>query len=56
MVREWLMYTMKRPKRMTNVEYRKFVRYAKQFFINSKGRLYRQGKGSQHKLVVEKEH
>jgi hypothetical protein len=30
------------------------VSYARQFFIDNKGQLYRQGEDSEHKLVVDK--
>jgi hypothetical protein len=37
-------------------EYRNFMRYATGFFLDKKGRLFRKGANSEHKLVVEKEH
>lgn len=56
LVREWLKDPMKRPSGFPNKKYKRFMRYARQFFLDSKGRLYRRGENSQHKLVVDKDH
>ncbi len=56
LVKEWLKDTTKRPAGFPNKKYRRFIKFAKQFFVDSKDRLYKRGVDSQHKLVVEKDH
>ena len=45
-----------RPEGMDDHAYRNFMQYARQFFVDKKGRLFRKGPDSTHKLVVGKEH
>lgn len=57
LVKEYLANPNGRPIRnMKNSEFKKFRRWASNFFLDDKGRLYRRGEGSMHKLVVDKEH
>jgi hypothetical protein len=55
-VKQWLLDPMKRPEGMTNKKYKQFIRYATQFFVDRRGRLYRKGSEGAHKLVISKEH
>jgi hypothetical protein len=54
---KWLQDPTKDPDHChTPAELKKFKRWAANFFLDKKGRLYRRGAGSMHKLVVEEEH
>ena len=54
---KWLKDPTKDPDHCrTPAEIKKFKRWASKFFLDKRGRLYRRGAGSMHKLVVEKEH
>lgn len=55
LIKEWLQRPFVKPADMDEHGYRKLVRMATHFFTDMKGRLYRRGLGSAHKLVVEKE-
>jgi hypothetical protein len=39
-----------------DARYRRFIRYASQFFISKEGKLYKRGIGGMHLLVAKKEH
>ena len=54
LVKEWLRRPFVKPASMDEHEYRKLARAATHFFMDNKGRLYRHGLDSAHKLVVEK--
>ena len=56
LVKQWLLDPMKRPGDMSDKQYKNFIRYATQFFVDKKGRLYRKGPDAAHKLVISKEH
>ena len=53
LVREWLKDPLTHPEGMDNKEYLHFIRYARQFFVDKEGRLYKRGVDSMHKLVIE---
>jgi hypothetical protein len=55
LVRVWMKDTLVRPEGMSNKQYTSFMRFAVQFYIDKKGRMYRKSKGGEHKLVVAKE-
>jgi Integrase zinc binding domain len=55
LVKRWLQEPFVKPAEIKEEEYKKFVRNARKFFVDEKGRLYRRGAESKHKLVVEKE-
>ena len=55
LVKRWLQKPFVRPTGMSDDEYKKFVRNARKFFVDNKGRLYRRGAESAHKLVIEKD-
>ena len=56
LVKRWLVNPWIRPEGMSDKEYRHFITYSRQFFLNKEGRLYKKGVNSMHKLVVQKEH
>jgi len=54
---EWLKDPKQDPKNCNSqTEIKKFKRWARKFFLDKKGRLYRRASNSTHKLVVNKEH
>jgi hypothetical protein len=53
LLKQWLQKPFVKPADMEEYEYRKLVRAATHFFTDQKGRLYRRGLDSAHKLVVE---
>ena len=54
---KWLKDPREDPEQCKSLtELKKFKRWARKFFLNKKGRLYRRASNSTHKLVVEKEH
>src|SRR6201996_5661749 len=57
MVKEWLKDTSVRPKGLEkDLVYKRFMKYARQFFLSEEGKLYKRGEESMHRLVVGKEH
>ena len=54
-LREWLKDPLKRPVGYDDSMMRKLIRTASHFFITLKGKLYKKGMDSAHKLVVNKE-
>ena len=55
LVKRWLQEPFIRPVGLSDDEYKKLVRKSKWFFVDEKGRLYKRGAESAHKLVVEKD-
>ena len=56
LIKEWLKDPSKRPKGMDDKVYRRFVRFAMNFFLDKEGCLYRKSVDSAHQLVVDKDH
>jgi len=54
LIRGWLKHPLQRPEGLTDKQYLLFTRFAKGFFVDKEGRLYRRSIDSCHKLVVEK--
>ena len=54
LIKQWLEKPFVKPVEMTNDEYKKLVRNAKNFFVDKEGRMYRRGVESAHRLVVDK--
>ena len=55
-LRKWFKDPMKRPEGYSHKEYGHLIRYSRHFFMDKKGRLYRRGPDSAHRLVAEKDH
>nr|GAT43392.1 predicted protein [Mycena chlorophos] len=55
MVREWLKDTLTRPAELEGdpLKFKRFLKFASAFFLSKDGKLYRRGKDSMHRLVVE---
>lgn len=55
-VRIWLKDPSRRPDGMSDRTYKRFMRYAAQYFLAKNGKMYRKNEDSQHQLVVDKEY
>lgn len=55
LLKRWLQRPFVKPAEVEELEYRRLVRAGTRFFTDNKGRLYRRGLESAHKLVVEKD-
>jgi hypothetical protein len=57
LMKGWLKDTLTRPKGFEDEsKYRRFLRFASRFIQSNEGKLYRRGKDSQKRMVVDKEH
>jgi hypothetical protein len=54
LLKTWFKDPLVRPKEMNCKQYKRFIKYSRQFFMHG-GKLYRRGEDSKHKLVVNKE-
>jgi len=54
-VKAWLENLFERPVGLTDKQYKAFMKKARKFFVDSKGRLYRKSTDARHKLVIDKE-
>lgn len=54
-VKTWLLNPFKRPEGFTNRQYLQFVRFARTFFVDPEGRLYKKNMDG-HRLAVDEDH
>src|SRR6202000_765167 len=57
LIRKWLKNTLVRPAGIVNnLQYKRFMKHARKFFLSKDGKLYRREENSMHRLVVDKEY
>lgn len=56
LIKKWLRNPHMRPEDYDDKQYLSFTRYARSFFLDKEGRLYRRGLEGKHQLVVDQDH